>query len=59
MYNNKYYINLLHTSINGIHLGFFGTIDSSKNRFEFCKDKDKDDYKIITNWINTHSTSTF
>jgi hypothetical protein len=57
IFNNKYYINVLHTSINGVHFGVFGNISSSGNMFEVCKEKDKDDYTIITNWINKHTTT--
>ncbi len=59
MFNNKYYINVLHTSVNGLYFGFFGNIGSSENRFEVCKEKDKDDYTIMTNWISKNTTSIF
>jgi hypothetical protein len=55
--NNKYYINVLHTEINGSYLWLFGMINSSENRFEVCKEKNKDDYTIITNWITTNTKS--
>ena len=57
MFSNKYYINVLHTSVNGIYFGFFGNICSSENRFEVCKEKNKDDYTIMTNWINKNTTT--
>ena len=57
--NDKYYINMLHTSISGIYLGLYGSISSYQNQFIVCKQIHKDDYNIMTNWINTHAKSSF
>lgn len=54
-YNNKYYINLLHTDTNGFYFGIFGSMSSVNNRIELCKEKDKDDYAIMTNWIDKNT----
>jgi hypothetical protein len=55
MVQNKYYINVLHTSFAGIHMTFFGSIGTYENRFEVCKEKDKEDYRIMTNWIHMNT----
>jgi hypothetical protein len=61
MYNNKYYINLIQSSISGTNFIFAGTglgmIDGNENKFEICKENNKDDYIIMTNWIDKQTTN--
>lgn len=49
LYNNKYYINVMHGAFKFVG---FGNVSSNCDRFEICKEKDKDDYKTITTWID-------
>lgn len=57
IHNNKYFINVLQTSIHGSYLGFFGSISSSQDQFEIDKETRNDDYNIITNWIKKNTKS--
>jgi hypothetical protein len=56
MYNNKYYINVVHGAFGGVQFGIagtgFGNVSSNCDRFEICKEKDKEDYMKVTQWID-------
>jgi hypothetical protein len=56
MHNNKYIINVLHYNVHGSAIGVFGSMYSDGNQIEISK---KDDYDIITNWIDRYTKSSF
>ena len=51
-YKNKYYMYMTNKNINGYVFLSFGSINSSDDIIEICKDKHPIDYQIITKWIN-------
>jgi hypothetical protein len=52
IYNDKYYINLVNNTFGGSFIGFFGTISSTKDQIQICKQQNTEDYQTVTNWIN-------
>ena len=52
---NKYLVHVTGKQING-YFGLFGIgyIQSYTNEIEVCKTAHSSDYKIMTDWINTH-----
>ena len=52
IHNDKYYINVINHTFGGSFIGFFGTISSTKDQFQICKQRDIEDYQTITKWIN-------
>lgn len=49
---NAYYLTLNPISISGYHFFSFGSISSCDSLITVYEDTDKDDYKIMTDWIN-------
>jgi hypothetical protein len=50
---NKYHIYTMENNINGVMLFGSGKIDSNPEKIVICEKQDPEDYKIISNWINT------
>lgn len=60
---NKYYINLMTNKTEGYYwklaaLGM-GNSQSYNYTIEVCETKNSGDYKIVSNWIDTHATDNF
>ena len=57
---NKYHINVLSNKFDGSiwsSFGFgIGTIYSSNSEIEICETKHSNDYKIVSDWIDKHSS---
>ena len=50
---NKYSIHFLDDKISGIWLFGGGVLNSNKDKIlDICKEKDPQDYKMLTDWIN-------
>jgi len=50
---NKYHIYTVENNINGFMLLGSGGVDSSPEKIVVCGEKSPEDYKVISNWINT------
>ena len=50
---NKYHIYTVENNINGYMLFGSGGATSSPEKIIICKEKDTEDYKIISKWIDT------
>lgn len=50
--NNLYNIYFSHTINNGFFLFTVGWIDTNVDKITITLEKDKEDYDILTNWIN-------
>jgi hypothetical protein len=50
---NKYHIYTIENNINGYMLFGSGGASSSPEKIVVCKEKDTEDYKIISKWIDT------
>lgn len=49
----KYYMFMSNNTISGYFIISLGQINTTDNIIEICKDKDPNDYKIVTEWIYT------
>ena len=52
-YQNKYHICMNNNILDGYLFISFGSIYTTDNIIEICKNKDPLDYQIITKWINS------
>jgi len=50
---NKYHIYTIENNINGYMLFGNGGASSSPEKIVICKEKDAEDYKIISKWVNS------
>jgi hypothetical protein len=50
---NKYHIYTVENNINGYMLFGSGGATSSPEKIVICKEKDTEDYKIISKWVDT------
>ena len=50
---NKYHIYTVENNINGYMLFGSGGASSSPEKIEICKELDREDYKIISDWIDS------
>ncbi len=51
-----YTIYIVNNNISGFMLASFGIISSNDTKIQICKEKNLDDYNIISNWIKfTHN----
>lgn len=49
---NKYYIYMNNKEISGLMFGWFGNLSTNHSIVQVCETKNKEDYDIITNFIN-------
>ncbi len=49
---SKYHIYTTASSFSGLFFGVIGSITSCDDSITICQEKDPEDYKTITNWIN-------
>jgi hypothetical protein len=56
---NKYYIYMNYHTVNGFSLFSVGSISTAHNVIEICEKNNKQDYDIITNWIDLSSDNVF
>ena len=54
---NKYFINFISTDINGTILFGSGGISTDDDSISVCEIKNPQDYKIITDWIDSTCNS--
>jgi hypothetical protein len=53
IHDNKYHIYLKCNYTTGYMLGWFGSLTSSSDTVEICKERHPEDYKIISDFINS------
>ena len=51
MRDNKYHIYLTCHSNSGFMIGWFGTLHPTSDTIDICKERDPEDYKIISEFI--------
>jgi len=54
---NKYFINFISTDINGTIIFGSGGISTVEDTISICGEKNSQDYKIITDWIDSTCNS--
>ena len=50
---NKYHIYTIENNINGYMLFGIGCASSSPEKIVICKEKDTEDYKIMSKWVDS------
>jgi len=50
---NKYYIQLMNSKVDGFFIFGCGGLTLDPEEFEICASKTPDDYKVVSDWINT------